>query len=82
MFSIYAMRMASILHIFEYKEISFGNKDEHKREQERAFLALSPIERFYAFLRLSRRMKKFHGASPVDLEKNQNFIIERKSKDS
>jgi len=57
--------------------ISFGTKEEHKREQQKAFLALSPAERFYSFLRLSRRIAEF----PVANEKEgstANFVIEKR----
>lgn len=59
-------------------EISFGSKDEHKREQEKAFLALSPAERFYAFLRLSERMAKFPRAEKDKKDLSKNFVIEIK----
>jgi hypothetical protein len=60
-------------------KISYGTKEEHKREQQKAFLALSPAERFYSFLRLSRRIAEF----PIANEKKEsttNFVIEKKQK--
>ncbi|MFN2429334.1 MAG: hypothetical protein ABR574_04920 [Cryomorphaceae bacterium] len=59
--------------------ISFGTKEEHKFEKQEAFLALSPADRFYAFLRLSRRIAEFPTARKKD-ESSSNLIIKPKTK--
>ena len=57
-------------------EIRFQTKKESKVLQEKAFLALSPIERIYSFLRLSRQVNRF----PTKSKKRDkgNFVIELK----
>ncbi len=53
-------------------EIQFRTKDEANGEQEREFLALSPIERIYRFLDLMQRINRF----PSKFERQENnFII-------
>ena len=54
-------------------EIKFQTKEESNAEQERAFLALSPAERFYSFLALAERMKDF--PTKAKPEKKDNFLI-------
>ena len=54
-------------------EIKFQSKEESNAEQEKAFLALSPAERFYSFLALSERMKDF--PTKAKYEKKDNFLI-------
>ncbi|MAU26859.1 MAG: hypothetical protein CMH48_02070 [Muricauda sp.] len=60
-------------------EIIFRTKAESNLEQEKEFLSLTPIERFYRFLEMSERLKDF----PVkkedkDENKGNNFLIEIK----
>jgi hypothetical protein len=55
-------------------QIRFQTKEESKRLQEEEFLKLSPAERFYAFLRLSERMKSFP-AKIKEETKTDNFVI-------
>lgn len=40
-------------------QVQFRTKDESNLEQERDFLALSPIERVYRFLDLMQRINRF-----------------------
>jgi len=40
-------------------KILYRTKEEANEEQEKAFLALSPEERFLSFLSLSRKILKF-----------------------
>lgn len=57
-------------------EIRFQSKEESNQQQREAFLKLAPIDRFYAFLDLSERMKDF--PSRLDKDKNphkNNFEI-------
>lgn len=55
--------------------IKFQTKEQSKKEQEEAFLALSPSERFVQFLRLSEKIAKFQGPKK---DFGNNFVIERK----
>ena len=60
------------------KRIHFRTKEESNAERERAFLALTPSERFYWFL------NSFEGRVPSDpdaAKKKGNFIV-RKKKDA
>jgi len=57
-------------------KISFGTKEEHKREQQKAFLALSPADRFYSFLRLSRLIIRFPQAENLKKDTSKNFMID------
>jgi len=59
-------------------KITFQTKEESNRLQEAEFLALSPAERFFRFLWLSRRMKQF--PTKAKEEDNGNFVIEKKVK--
>jgi hypothetical protein len=56
-------------------ELKFNTKETSKREQEEAFLRLSPSERFQRFLELSAQMALFEHRN-TDRHKN-NFILER-----
>ncbi len=54
-------------------QVQFRTKDEANREQERDFLALSPIERVYRFLDLMQRVNRF----PTKAKKDGSaFIIQ------
>lgn len=55
-------------------EISFTTKEESKRLQEKAFLKLSPEERFKKFIQLSIFMNGFKTEKPE--EGKGNFIIQ------
>ena len=59
-------------------KITFQTKEESNQAQEAEFLALSPTERFFRFLWLSRRMKSF--PTKAKEEENGNFVIEIKKK--
>jgi len=59
-------------------KISFGTKEEHKRQKQEEFLALSPVERIYAFLRLSSRIAEFPTAQKNN-EPTQNFVVKPKN---
>jgi hypothetical protein len=59
-------------------EISFTTKEESKKAQEEAFLALSPSERVQSFFKLMQAMSKFPTKAPK--EDNGNFVIEIKMK--
>jgi len=56
-------------------QISFTTKEESKRAQEQAFLALSPAQRFISFLKLMKAVNNFHTRKR---EESTNFVIERK----
>jgi len=60
-----------------FMKISFQTIEESNRLQEAEFLALSPAERFFRFLWLSRRVKQF--PTKAKEEENGNFVIEKKS---
>ena len=55
-------------------EIKFQSKEESKAAQEKAFLALSPVERFYAFLDLMDRMQNV--PTKAKTKDKGNFLIE------
>ena len=55
-------------------KISFQTKEESKRKQEEAFLALSGGERFMKFLELQEAMQMF--PTQAKPEKKDNFVIE------
>ena len=55
-------------------EIKFQTKEESKAAQEKAFLALTPAQRVYAFFDLMQRMKEF--PTKAKDEKKDNFVIE------
>jgi hypothetical protein len=54
-------------------EIKFTTKEEQKKAQEEAFLALSPEMRFRKFLELSHASRMLFGA-PKEEEKG-NFVL-------
>ena len=54
--------------------VSFESKAEHKQKKQEEFLALSPAERFYLFLKLSRRIAEFPTSKDVS-RKSSNFVI-------
>ncbi|MFV0377644.1 MAG: hypothetical protein ACK5JD_10130 [Mangrovibacterium sp.] len=58
-------------------KILFRTKEEANREQQEAFLALSPEERFLSFLELSRKILQFPMADgTIKRQPNpSNFII-------
>ena len=59
-------------------EISFRSKEESKREQERAFLALSKADRFLQFLELSRAIRNnFPKLKKEEINKD-NLILQFK----
>jgi hypothetical protein len=59
-------------------EIRFQSKDESNKQQEQAFLALSPVDRFIAFIRLSNQILKF--PTKASTETKSNFVLELKKK--
>lgn len=54
-------------------KISFRTKEESKRIQENDFLKLSPVERFYSFVRLMYMLKDFPSKKTG---KDKNFVIQ------
>jgi len=54
--------------------VSFGSKTEHKQKKREEFLSLSPAERFYLFLKLSRRIAGFPTSEHIS-RKSSNFVI-------
>lgn len=59
-------------------EINYQSKEESNRKQAEAFLALSPIERFVEFMKLSNQVLKFPKKEGV--EKTTNLVLELKKK--
>lgn len=60
-------------------EMLFLTKDESNKLREEEFLALSPSERFYSFLELSRRVNALFPSKITFEERTKgNFILERK----
>jgi hypothetical protein len=55
-------------------EIAFRTKEESKREQEAAFLALSPHERFLSFVALSKAVNKLYPAKHK--VNNKHFVVD------
>lgn len=55
-------------------QILYRTKEESNAEQEASFLSLLPEERFYVFLALSEKIKKFP-LNSIGNEKNSNFKI-------
>ena len=54
-------------------QVQFRTKDEANLEQEREFLTLTPVERFYRFLDLMQRINRF----PTKVKHDENkFIIQ------
>ena len=56
-------------------QVSFKTKAQSKREQEEAFMKLTPSERMEAFFRLSRRMLRFPTKAEEDFK--DNFVIRK-----
>ena len=57
-------------------EIIFQSKEESNRKQEEEFLKLSPMDRFYRFLKLAEASKRlFPFKSKVEKEHNFSIII-------
>lgn len=59
-------------------EIKFQSKQESNKQQADAFLALSAVERFVEFMKLSNQVLKFP-RKPYE-EKSKNLILELKKK--
>ena len=59
--------------------IQFRTKEESNKAQEESFLALSPTQRFYSFIDLIQKVKRFPTKS--EPKNNDNFIIEIKLAD-
>lgn len=59
-------------------EINFQSKEESNRKQAEAFLALSPIDRFVEFMKLSNQVLKF--PKKAGAEKTTNLVLELKKK--
>ena len=57
-------------------KIQFNTKSESKRQQQEAFLKLSPGERVLKFFELMTEMQKFP-TQKIDQE-NDNFVIYKK----
>ncbi len=55
-------------------KITYQTKEESKKKQEEAFLALSGGERFMRFLELCEAMQMF--PTKAKPEKKNNFVIE------
>ena len=55
-------------------EIIFQSKEDSNRKQEEEFLKLSPMERFYRFLKLSQASKRLFPFES-NIEKKNNFNI-------
>lgn len=54
--------------------ISFNTKEESKNIQQKKFLSLTPVERFYKFLELMEKSAAFLPSMPKKI-KSQNFVI-------
>jgi hypothetical protein len=61
-------------------KIAFTTKLESKHQQEEAFLALSPHERFLNFIALSKAIKKLYPSQ--EETDNDNFVIDLSGKKS
>lgn len=59
-------------------KIEFRTKQESKRTQEKAFLALSPAERMQCFFRMLEQVSMF--PTEARPEENNNLVIVIKSK--
>lgn len=57
------------------KQIAFRTKEESNREQEQAFLALTPHERVLRFFELIRQVKRFKTNHVEEEAKKNNFVI-------
>jgi hypothetical protein len=58
-------------------KLIFETKEQSNQRRLEAFLALSPTERFYAFLRISRAYAKLYNFERKE-RKTNNFIVEKK----
>lgn len=56
-------------------EIKFRTKAESNKAQQEEFLALTPPERFFAFLKLSYELRNFPSKYPSETANNDNFEI-------
>ena len=56
-------------------EILFRTKEEANKEQEASFLSLLPVERFWQFLILSKRVMRFPSNDCKEQENKGNFVI-------
>jgi hypothetical protein len=65
--------------IFTDMKIFYGTKEQHKELKQKEFLALTPVERFYAFLRLSERIAEFPTKAET-VKDSGNFVIQRRVK--
>ncbi|SEG32254.1 hypothetical protein SAMN03080598_03365 [Algoriphagus boritolerans DSM 17298 = JCM 18970] len=60
-------------------ELRYLTKEESNQIREREFLALTPAERFFAFLELSRRINRLFPSKVTFEERTKgNFILKRK----
>jgi hypothetical protein len=60
-------------------EIRYLTKEESNRIREEEFMALTPADRFFAFLELSRRVNQLFPSKTTFEERTKgNFILERK----
>ncbi len=59
-------------------EVSFRTKEESNREQEKAFLRLSPIERIHSYIDFMLYTQDFPGQAIS--RKSENFQVEIISK--
>jgi len=59
-------------------ELHFQTKEESNKKQLEVFLNLSKTERFYNFLRLMEKVKRFPVKNKSDYKKD-NFVINIKS---
>jgi hypothetical protein len=59
--------------------ITFQSKETSNEEQEKAFLSLMPVERFYRFVELMMLSKSLPQQNPSD-STNDNFQILIKAK--
>ena len=60
-------------------EIRFITKEQSKREQEKAFYALSPGQRFEEFLKLCERMGKYKTWANDNRDYGNNLVLERRN---
>jgi hypothetical protein len=58
-------------------KLIFETKEQSNQRRLEAFLALSPLERFNAFLRISRTYAKLYNFERKE-RKTNNFIVEKK----
>ncbi|MFT6716671.1 MAG: hypothetical protein ACJA0Q_001318 [Saprospiraceae bacterium] len=58
--------------------IKFQSKEESNQEQQAAFLALSPVERFYRFLELMVQMKNFPQKESIENTDSFKIVINQR----